>query len=152
MSGPSGAASGAADGPGDGGPEAPGAGSGAEVRVVAAVLRREDRYLVARRPRGKRHAGLWEFPGGKVRPGENDLDAVARELREELALDVRALGATLHAARDPGTPFVVVFVEVEASGEPRPVEHDELRWCDPAELRALSLAPSDADFVASALP
>lgn len=122
-------------------------GEGGTVRVVAAVVRRGDRYLVGRRPGHKRHGGLWEFPGGKVRTGESGLEAAARELREELALTVTGVGATLHTAQDPGSPFVIDFVEVDTTGEPRALEHSELRWCAPAELTGLALAPSDAAFV-----
>lgn len=121
------------------------------VRVLAAVVRRGDRVLVGRRPAGKRHGGLWEFPGGKLHDGEDDAAAATRELREELALEVTAVGRELFAARDPGSPFLVAFVEVEARGEPRALEHDEVRWASPDELRALALAPADERFVREAL-
>ncbi len=56
------------------------------VRVVGAVIERRGAVLMARRPPGRRHAGLWEFPGGKVEPGEDDATALARELLEEMAV------------------------------------------------------------------
>jgi 8-oxo-dGTP pyrophosphatase MutT (NUDIX family) len=59
--------------------------------VLAAVIRRQDRYLVCRRPAHKRHGGLWEFPGGKLEPGETLLEAARRELREELGAEVSDL-------------------------------------------------------------
>ena len=68
------------------------------VRVVAAVIRRGDTLLVGRRPEAKRHGGMWEFPGGKIDPGETPEDAARRELAEELALSVTAVGRT---ARPP---------------------------------------------------
>jgi len=118
-----------------------------DVPVVAAVITRAGRYLVGQRPGHKRHGGLWEFPGGKVLEGESHLDATRRELAEELGLDVVALGALLYSARDPGSRYRIDFVEVETHGEPSALEHARVAWHDPAELRALALAPADAAFV-----
>jgi 8-oxo-dGTP pyrophosphatase MutT (NUDIX family) len=119
------------------------------IPVVAAVIRRDGRYLLGRRPEHKRHGGLWEFPGGKVLEGESRLDAARRELAEELGLEVGALGVLLHSVRDPGAPYVIEFVEVEALGEPSPLEHSSVEWFTAAELRGLALAPADALFAAS---
>ena len=126
---------------------------GAEVRVLAAVIRRDGRYLVGRRPTGKRHEGLFEFPGGKVHPGESDAQALGRELAEELDLVLEEAGRVLFSAADPGSRFRVHFVEVRARGTPAALEHVELRWATAEELAAdrLPLAPSDARFVAEAL-
>jgi len=111
------------------------------------MIWRDGRYLVCRRPTHKRHGGLWEFPGGKYEPGESHLDAARRELAEELALVADAVGEVLFTRHDPGSPFVIQFIEVTASGEPVALEHSELRWATLAELRELELAPSDAEFV-----
>lgn len=115
--------------------------------VVAAVIERRGRFLVGRRPRGKRHGGLWEFPGGKVLDGESFGDAIARELREELGLGVERLGRVLSRVRDPGSVFEIIFVEVSASGEPAPAEHETIAWFGREELSRLALAPADARFV-----
>jgi len=131
-----------------------GAGSGpapSRVRVVAAVIEREGRYLVGQRPHDKRHGGLWEFPGGKLDPGETLAEAAARELHEELAVEVAATGAARFESHDPGSPFVIHFVEVRITGEPRAIEHAAIGWFTPAELTALDLAPSDATFVRACL-
>ena len=119
----------------------------APISVVAAVIQRDGRYLVGRRPPDKRHGGLWEFPGGKVDAGESMLDAIRRELIEELAVSTSHIGRTLFSSRDGDTPFVIHFVEVEIEGEPVPREHTEVAWVTPSELGALSLAPADAAFV-----
>jgi mutator protein MutT len=126
----------------------PGVGNPAPVPVIAAVIRRDGRYLVGRRPDEKRHGGLWEFPGGKVDPGESWLDAAHRELGEELGMEAVSVGRLLLEVADPGSPYVIVFVEVEAAGEPVPTEHSAVGWYTPNELAALALAPADARFVA----
>jgi len=117
------------------------------VRVVAAVVADGERLLVCRRPAHKRHGGLWEFPGGKCEPGESDAEAAARELREELGVEVTGVGGELFASRDEGSPFVVAFVPVAIAGEPACHEHTALAWATPDELAALPLAPSDRRFV-----
>jgi 8-oxo-dGTP diphosphatase len=114
--------------------------------VLAAVIRRGDRYLLARRPRSKRHGGLWEFPGGKLEPGESWTDAAGRELGEELGVAVTRAGEPLYRRRDPASSFEIVFVEVEVEGEARALEHEELRWVDVGEMAGLELAPADAAF------
>src|SRR5690242_21147044 len=69
-------------------------------RVLAAVVLRYGRYLVCRRPAHKRHGGLWEFPGGKLEPGESLLDAANRELTEELNVSVVSVGEPIYSAHD----------------------------------------------------
>ena len=120
----------------------------ASIPVVAAVVRREGRYLLGRRPDGKRHGGLWEFPGGKVLEGESRLDAVRRELAEEMGLEVVGLGALLFSVGDPGAPFVIDFVEALAEGEPEAREHSSVGWLTAAQLAEMPLAPADALFAA----
>jgi 8-oxo-dGTP pyrophosphatase MutT (NUDIX family) len=133
---------------GDAGPDpAP-----AEIAVVAAVIRRGGRYLLGRRPAHKRHGGLWEFPGGKVDEGEDLAAAARRELDEELGLELVAVGASVAQLRDPGSPFVIHFVHASVQGVPRPREHDEVGWFEPAELAGMPLAPGDARFAARLLP
>jgi mutator protein MutT len=114
---------------------------------VAAVARRGDRLLLCRRPTGKRHGGLWEFPGGKLLEGETLGEAVRRELAEELSLEVTALGRYLGRHADPGAPFVIHFVQVEVSGEPVSVEHELVAWATEAGLSDYALAPGDHAFV-----
>ena len=82
------------------------------VRVLAAVVRRDGRVLLAQRPAHKRHGQLWEFPGGKLAAGEDCLAAARRELHEELGIRVESIGATLFERQDPGSEFLIQFVEV----------------------------------------
>jgi len=119
------------------------------VVVAAAVIARDGRLLVGKRPPHKRHGGLWEFPGGKLLAGESLEDALARELEEELNLEVIGVGAVLARVTDPGSQFEVTFVEVQVVGTPRPAEHTEVAWMDSAGLREAALAPADRRFVES---
>lgn len=115
--------------------------------------------LVARRTAPPQFAGLWEFPGGKVDPGETPEKALHRELSEELGVEV-VLGPELPAAQPAGWPLNpkaamrVWFAEL-AAGTPRPLQdHDELRWvplADPAQVLALPWIPADLPIVEALL-
>jgi 8-oxo-dGTP diphosphatase len=119
----------------------------ARIRVVASVVEREGRLLLCERPLHKRHGGCWEFPGGKVEPGESDLQAARRELREELDVAVAWAGPVELSVEDPGSPFVVEFLPVEIEGEPTCLEHSGLAWVTAEEAASLPLAPSDRQYV-----
>jgi mutator protein MutT len=121
--------------------------AGPVVRVLAAVIRRGERYLLCQRPRHKRHGGLWEFPGGKLEPGESLLHAARRELAEELGLETEHAGDVVYRVHDAGSPFLIEFVPVATRGEPRAIEHEALAWVTLAEAEALPLAPGDRAFV-----
>lgn len=116
--------------------------------VVAAVLEREGRLLLCRRPAHKRHGHMWEFPGGKLEAGESLADAAARELKEELDLVLESAGEELFRIVDEASGLTICFVNVIASGEPRLLEHAELSWVEPALLGSYDLAPSDRLFAA----
>ncbi len=117
--------------------------------MVAAVIRKGDTFLLARRPLRKRHGGLWEFPGGKVAEGEGETAALARELQEELGVRLLRSREVEAAIRDPGSPFEIRFRSAEIEGTPRALEHVELRWVTRTEALALELAPSDRRFLES---
>lgn len=121
--------------------------SGATVRVLAAVVRRGEHFLVCQRPAHKRHGGLWEFPGGKLESGESDADAAKRELREELGVEVVEVGGELLGVHDAGSPYLIAFVPVRIDGDPACLEHSALAWATAAELLGYALAPSDRRFV-----
>ena len=117
------------------------------VPVLAAVISRNGSFLIGKRARHKRHGGLWEFPGGKIQPGENLLEAARREIAEELGMAVPGVGLVLFEQQDPGSSFLIRFVEVEAEGEPVPTEHEAVAWVPAPKLRDYALAPSDRAFV-----
>ena len=118
-----------------------------KIPVVAAVISRNNRYLVARRPDHKRHGGRWEFPGGKLKPNESKDEGIRRELSEELCLEVVSVKETLFSADDKGAPFIIEFVKVAVQGTPELSEHLEIGWFGLDTLVLLPLAPADALFV-----
>lgn len=116
------------------------------VRVVGAAIVRDGAVLAARRKPPHRLAGGWEFPGGKVEPGEPDAAAVVRECREELGVDVAA-GARLGAADGDGISLVL-YAATLVHGAPSPlVDHDELRWLTAAQLDDVPWLPIDQDLL-----
>ena len=107
------------------------------IRVVAAVVEQSGLYLITQRRAEAVLGGLWEFPGGKVEPGEEDTTALRRELRERL--DVEAVvGAKLaerHTAySDYEVVLVLYAVRLDAATPPRPVRVREVRWVPSSEL------------------
>ena len=115
------------------------------IEVTAAVIRQDDKIFAARRAAGKHLAGYWEFPGGKLEPGESAEDCLERELREELAIEVKVgnfLGANFH---DYGSKQVrlLAYDVLWLSGEFELHDHDDCGWFTLEELRDLDLAPAD---------
>lgn len=117
-----------------------------KIRVVAAVAERGGHYLVCRRPADKRHGDLWEFPGGKLEPGETVEAAAHRELLEELGVKLGHVGPRLFAVDDPDSHFTIEFHPVELLGEPACLEHSALAWMTLPAMLELDLAPSDRRF------
>jgi 8-oxo-dGTP diphosphatase len=116
--------------------------------VVGAAIVRRGRVLAARRAVPADLAGQWEFPGGKVEPGESDVDGLARECREELGVQI-AVGELLGCIESPGFALSVYLAELIA-GEPQPLaDHDELRWLAAAELEDVAWLPADRPLIAA---
>ncbi len=120
--------------------------------VVAAALFDEDnRVLIAQRPQGKQLAGLWEFPGGKVDPGERPEDALIRELREELGVAVKeACLAPLTFASHAYPDFhllMPLYVCRRWEGLVQPREGQALKWARPKDLRQYPMPPADEPLI-----
>ena len=118
------------------------------VLVAACVLLDGDgRILIAKRPPGRSLAGLWEFPGGKVEPGESPEHALVRELAEELGIEIAAADlAPLTFASHAYPDFhllMPLFLCRRWRGEVRPHEGQELLWVIPAELVSYAMPPAD---------
>jgi 8-oxo-dGTP diphosphatase len=121
------------------------------LRVVAAVIRRADRFLVAQRPLNKHLGGKWEFPGGKVEPRELPEAALLREIREELGCELTRLEAQKPYGHDYG-PVRLEMLPYDAaleagSPEPEAREHIAIRWVTLAEVEQLDLAEADWPIV-----
>jgi 8-oxo-dGTP diphosphatase len=121
----------------------------AHVRVVAAALFDGRRVLIAQRPPGKHMAGRWEFPGGKVGAGETDVEALGRELREELGIDVigaRHCLTLTHAYPDRAVELSMWIVE-RYSGEPKALDGQQIKWVAVAQLGAEDILEADRPFI-----
>ena len=117
--------------------------------VAAALFDRAGRVLIAQRPAGKPLAGRWEFPGGKVDPGEGELDALVRELREELGVEVvaaRPFMRLTHAYQERDVELSLWIVE-RFAGEPRSLDAQALKWLAPAELGSEDILEADQPFI-----
>lgn len=120
--------------------------------VAGALVDPDGRVLIARRPEGKRMAGLWEFPGGKVAPGETPEAALIRELQEELGVDTResCLAPIAFASHryDDFHLLMPLYVCRVWKGSPSPREGQELAWVRPPRLSDYPMPPADAPLVA----
>ncbi|HMK89150.1 MAG TPA: (deoxy)nucleoside triphosphate pyrophosphohydrolase [Methylocystis sp.] len=119
--------------------------------VAAALVDADGRVLVAQRPQGKALAGLWEFPGGKIDPGERPEQALARELAEELGIDacvscMQPLAFASHAYEDFHL-LMPLFVCRRWDGIATPREGQSIRWTRVRELRSLPMPPADAPLI-----
>jgi 8-oxo-dGTP diphosphatase len=127
--------------------------SGPVIHVVAAaVIDAAGRALIAQRPSGKHLAGGWEFPGGKLEPGEDRLKGLARELREELGISIIGTPRPLirvHHAYPSREVLLDIWIVKRYSGEPRGLDGQALRWCTQDGLATAELLPADKPIVAA---
>jgi len=117
--------------------------------VVAAVIEHNHQFFVTRRQPGVPLAGMWEFPGGKIDDSESHASALAREIREELGVDVEVgelVYDTTHAY--PDRTVALYFYRCNLVGNPRPLLGQEMRWVPRGELRSLGFPPADTELIA----
>ncbi|MDA8247848.1 MAG: 8-oxo-dGTP diphosphatase MutT [Rhodospirillales bacterium] len=135
----------------DAGPAAEGADKPLLLVAACALIDSDGRVLLARRPEGKKMAGLWEFPGGKLRPGETPEAALIRELHEELGIEVsgHCLGAFAFASHGYPTFHLLMplYLCRRWRGTPRPLEGQTLAWVRPEKLAAYPMPPADRPLV-----
>ena len=119
------------------------------VPVVAALIWDRDRFMICQRPAHKARGLLWEFVGGKVEPGETKAQALVRECREELdvELEVGPVFMELTHAYPDMTVRLTLFHAAIRRGEPRLLEHNDLRWITPAEIPQYDFCPADKEIL-----
>ena len=116
--------------------------------VTAAIIRKDDRYLVTRRQAGAHLAGFWEFPGGKCEVGESLTACMVRELREELGV-AAAIGAEVFTTTHeyPDRRVELHFFECQSTDDPSPALGQEMRGVTTAELADLEFPPADSELI-----
>jgi 8-oxo-dGTP diphosphatase len=123
--------------------------SSTKVAVVVGILKRGGRFLVAERPVGKPYSGYWEFPGGKIEPDESPLNALKRELEEEIGITV--VQATHWQSIDHVYPDKTVHLSLwwvdDYRGEPHSKENQTLHFASLAEMRELKLLEGNVGII-----
>jgi 8-oxo-dGTP diphosphatase len=122
--------------------------SSPRIVVTAAVIERDGAFLVTRRPSGVHLEGYWEFPGGKIEPGESLAKALAREIAEELDTPI-AVGRELFTVTHtyPDRIVELHFLACELKGEPRAVLGQEMRWIAREQLGTMRFPPADEELI-----
>lgn len=120
-----------------------------EINVVGAVVTNDGKILSTQRSESMSLPGMWEFPGGKIEPGESPRAALVREMQEELLCTVE-IGDQVASTRyeyDFGFVTLTTFYSTLVDGEPQLTEHSEIRWIDAANLDSVEWAPADVPAV-----
>lgn len=115
------------------------------VEVVAALIKRGDKFLICQRPQNKARGLLWEFVGGKVEKGESKKQALMRECKEELniILDVGDVFIDVTHEYPDITVHLTLFNAVIAEGEPQLIEHNDMKWITATEIPNYEFCPAD---------
>ena len=117
--------------------------------VVAALIWKNNKFMICQRPAHKARGLLWEFVGGKVEPGETKKQALIRECQEELAVTL-AVGDVfmdvVHEYPDI-TVHLTLFNATIAEGEPKKLEHNDIQWITPSEIQSFEFCPADEEIL-----
>ncbi|MBK0295826.1 8-oxo-dGTP diphosphatase MutT [Bacillus sp. S34] len=118
-------------------------------KVVAAIIKEKDQLLIAKRHSKDPLAGKWEFPGGKLEPGETPEECLVREIREELRVKVE-IGSfyddNIYGFKDQAVHLLCYWAEI-MNGEVTPIVHDDVKWITIKELARFDFAPADIPIV-----
>ena len=118
--------------------------------VVAALIWKNNKFMICQRPAHKARGLLWEFVGGKVEPGETKEQALVRECQEELAVTLSVGDAVMdvvHVYPDM-TVHLTLFNATIAEGEPQKLEHNDIKWIAPCEITNYEFCPADEEILA----
>ncbi|HEY1146747.1 MAG TPA: (deoxy)nucleoside triphosphate pyrophosphohydrolase [Allosphingosinicella sp.] len=119
--------------------------------VAAALVDGDGRVLLQQRAPGRQMAGLWEFPGGKVEPGERPEQALIRELAEELGIEteIACIAPATFASAELGERHLLLLLYIcrKWRGEPRPLDASALKWVRPNQMFALDMPPADTPLI-----
>jgi 8-oxo-dGTP diphosphatase len=121
-------------------------------KVAVGILRRSGKILACQRKKGGRYELKWEFPGGKLEPGESVEQCLARELREELSISIHSIDRieVQSAEYDDGGLFEVTYCDVSGfDGDPKNNVFEQIRWVTLQELRSLDILEGNKDFIAA---
>lgn len=117
--------------------------------VVAALIWEEDRFMICQRPANKTRAFEWEFVGGKVEPGETKEQALIRECKEELCVEIKVFDIFMDVVHEyPDiTVHLTLFNAAIADGVPQKLEHNDIQWITPEEISDFNFCPADDEIL-----
>jgi len=118
-------------------------------KVVCGIINHEDKIFIARRKKGKDFAGKWEFPGGKIEIGESEQNALKRELKEELGMNVNVQNKIAYNLHEYET-FKINLIAFKCdfiSAKFQLIDHDQYKWVLPEHLKNYELAEADLPFI-----
>ena len=118
--------------------------------VVAALIWKNDKFMICQRPAHKARGLLWEFVGGKVESGETKEEALIRECKEELNITLSVGKAFMDVTHEypDSTVHLTLFNSTITEGEPQKLEHNEIKWITPSEIANYDFCPADVEILA----